>query len=190
MLVILLSCGARASQDELHVTLAQLSERLSKLEARQQEIESVVVRRRLTSSPSPGCDASTYDIDDEDDEFNDALSGQVYRLTRADEAGGGEKVSTTCAICCDGGCYVAFGSSDCADGYEATYTGHAGGVEIWNREIDETGAGIAAKTLCVDDDASSWSSISEEERLFRAESSGNTLYSVDTACAVCCVSST
>ncbi|KAJ8598089.1 hypothetical protein CTAYLR_005564, partial [Chrysophaeum taylorii] len=126
-------------------------------------------------------DANVLEYDDDDD------VSLTYRLMRSAGAGF-DTVSTNCSICCLGGCYVALGTTDCAEGYYAQYEGHVGGVELWNREVDHGGAGVAAKTLCVDDDADGWSSLSSDVRLMRADANGADVVPVNSRCAACCYS--
>lgn len=47
-----------------------------------------------------------------------------YRLYQAlSDGSGGALVSTGCAVCCDAGCYAAFGTQQCDDGYVTQYEG-------------------------------------------------------------------
>jgi hypothetical protein len=116
-------------------------------------------------------------------------SSYYTRMLRgSSNAAGMASVTGSCSICSRGGCYTSLGSSTCAtgSGYAAVYTGRVGGVEL------SGGSDHGAKTLCVDDTATSaytWAS-GQSTRLMRfvdgsgADSGG--MVAVTNSCAVCC----
>ena len=110
------------------------------------------------------------------------------RMMRANAAGSGmDNTDNSCAICCTGGCYTALGTTSCAAGYTAKYTGRAGGVEAYNSEQ------IYGQTMCIDGGATTdftWPS-GYSTRLMRhrptvAGGGANGMDQIDSSCAVCC----
>src|SRR5205085_7299021 len=110
------------------------------------------------------------------------------RMMRSDnESDGMQDVDNTCALCCSGGCYTAFGTNSCASGYAPAYTGRVGGIEAFNS------AQVQGKTMCIDSAAVTsftWAT-GYNTRLFRHRApvgggNPNGMDQVAGTCAVCC----
>jgi hypothetical protein len=113
-------------------------------------------------------------------------AGYGNRLMYGDNEGDGmSKVLSRCSVCCQGGCFVTFGTSTCPAGYERVYQGRAGGVEGYS-----AGA-LFGKTLCVDTSTTTftWANGYNSRLMRHRETAGNTYNGMDriqNSCAMCC----